>query len=107
MKHKRKKQCTAHKDPLSVQKSREHGRAIRRGIEKAKNIKHAVLKAASQSRGMSKAEVASGMFAAGEEGEPESPSVAAARREARERKKKKSKTGTIASAFARSREWKT
>lgn len=104
MKRKRNKQRTAHKDPLSAQKSREHGRATSKGIKKAKKIKHAVLKATSQSRGMSKAEVASGLFAAGGEGEPESPSVVAARKEAREREKKKPKAGTIASAFARSRE---
>lgn len=104
MKHKKNRHGTSHKDPLSVQKSRAHGRATSKGIKKAKKIKHAVQKAASQSRGMSKAEVASGLFAAAEDGEPESPSVAAARREARERERKKPKKGTIASAFARSRE---
>jgi len=104
MKHKKNRHGTAHKDPLSVQKSREHGRATKKGIKKAKKIRHVVLKAASQSRGMSKAEVASGLFAAGEEGDPESPSVSAAKREAREREKKKPKKGTIASAFARPRE---
>lgn len=107
MKHKKNRHGTALKDPLSVQKSREHGRATSKGIKKAKKIKHAVLKAASQSKDMSKAEVASGLFAAGGEGEPQSPSVAAARREAREREKKKPKKGTIASAFARSREGET
>ena len=104
MKHKKKRHGTVHKDPLRAHRSREHGRAISKGIKNAKKIKHAVLKAASQSKGMSKAEVASGLFAAGGEGEPESPSLSAARREARERERHKPKNGTISSAFARSRE---
>lgn len=45
------------KDPLAREHSRRHGRAVKKGIKKAKEFKHAVLKAASVSKGKSKSEV--------------------------------------------------
>lgn len=107
MKNRKRRHGTVHKDPLSKKKSLEHGRVTSKGIKKAKKIKHVVLKAAYRSKGMSKAQIASGLFAAGEEGDPESPSVSAEKRDARELEKKKPKKGTIFSAFARPRERET
>jgi len=45
-------------DPLSLEHSKRHGKAVKFGIKKAKQIKHAVLRAASRAKGKSKAQVA-------------------------------------------------
>ena len=45
------------KDPLTLEHSKRHGRAVKRGIQKAKEVKHAVAKAVSVSKGKSKVDV--------------------------------------------------
>ena len=95
-------------DPLSVRKRKEHGRATKEGIQKARKIKKGVLKAASKARGKTKGEVASEIFgevadatAQGPERgapPPASPSASAGAKEQRP-----PKAGSIASAFDRAR----
>lgn len=50
------------KDALSIERSKRHGEATKRGIKRAKKAQYAVLKAASMSRGLSKHEVAQKLF---------------------------------------------
>ena len=55
---KRKKRTNiTSRDPLTRDHSRRHGEAVKKGMKRAKELKRAVLKAASVSRGKSKVEV--------------------------------------------------
>jgi hypothetical protein len=56
------KRKTSPKDAMAREKSRRHGEATKRGIKRARKQQHAVMKAASVSRGMSKQEVAERLF---------------------------------------------
>lgn len=52
-----KKHTKRTKDALTLQLSKRHGKAVKKGIRKAKKLKKAVLKAASVSKGKSTSEV--------------------------------------------------
>jgi hypothetical protein len=57
-KRKEKRKPPGTSDPLTREHSKRHGKAVKSGIKKAKEFKHAVLRAASRARGKSKAQVA-------------------------------------------------
>ena len=57
VKNRKKRTNATSKDPLTLEHSRRHGKAVKKGMRKAKELKHAVLKAASVSKGKSKVEV--------------------------------------------------
>lgn len=58
-KDKRKKSnASVSTDPLSLEHRKRHGKAVKSGIKKAKQLKHAVLRAASRAKGKSKTQVA-------------------------------------------------
>lgn len=96
-KKKKRKNTTAHKDLFSVQKSREHGRATKYGIKKAKNIKRTVLKAVSKSKGKTKAEIASALFTPGT---TEMPDVPASKCNTADSKRKHATKQTTASSVS-------
>ena len=60
MTSKRKKRSGASvlADPLTREHSKRHGKAVKSGMKKAKQLKHSVLRAASRAKGKSKAQVA-------------------------------------------------
>lgn len=58
-KPKKRKKKVQHQDPLSKQHSKRHGQATKKGIQEAKQRKHAVLKAASIAKGKKRAVVES------------------------------------------------
>lgn len=57
-KRKKRSKASSSTDPLTREHSRRHGKAVKTGITKAKQLKHAVLRAASRAKGKSKAQVA-------------------------------------------------
>lgn len=57
-KRKNKRKPPGTTDPLTREHSKRHGKAVKSGIKKAKQIKHAVLRAASRAKGKSKVQVA-------------------------------------------------
>lgn len=77
--NKREKRRAPPSDPLSLEHSKRHGQAVKKGIRRAKKVKHEVLRAVSRSKGKSKAQVAAelleGTRAATEEAAARTPAL--------------------------------
>lgn len=72
--NKRIKKRAAPSDPLALEHSKRHGKAVKKGMRKSKKFKHDALRAASRARGKSKAQVAAELL----EGTKTAPSGEAA-----------------------------
>ena len=53
----KKRANVVHRDALAREHSKRHGNAVKKGIKKAQEVRHAALRATSRAKGKSKAQV--------------------------------------------------